>query len=337
MERTNVVVTCGGKWVGLILQFREALRRVPALRRGKLLVADCAPLTPAGCYADGVIVVPTARDPRFLERMLEACIEHNIRVVLPHTSLDMGQLAPHRARFADVGTTLVCTSPDLLDLVTDKQRFAQFATQEGLAQPRSFSADALEEAPFPLFAKRRRGYGSIGAGVCRSVEEARAALRRFPDLVFQEFIEAPEVTVDAYINLAGRCIVRVPRIRDKIVDGESVQAHTIRSAPLADLLDRTIAALAPRGLRGPLNLQAFAGERPVLIEVNARVGSGTVLGNAATGGRLFTALLQEACGQQADGDPDDYREGLALYRYMGDVFHDGTRPLAFSPPRADAC
>jgi carbamoyl-phosphate synthase large subunit len=281
------------------------------------------------------VVVPPARHPQFLDRMLAACVEDNVRVVLPHTSLDMGQLAPHRDRFANVGTSLVCTSPDLLDLVMDKQRFAEFAAEEGLTQPRSLLADALEGAPFPLFAKRRRGYGSIGAGVCRSPEEARAALRRFPDLVFQEFIEAPEVTVDAYINMAGRCIVRVPRVRDKIVDGESVQAHTIRSAPLADLLDRTIAALVRRGLRGPLNLQAFAGERPVLIEVNARVGSATVLGNAASGGRLFTAVLQEACGRQAEGDPDDYREGLALYRYMGDVFHDGTRPVAFSPPRAD--
>ena len=49
--------------------------------------------------------------------------------------------------------------------------------------------------------------------------------------------------MDAYINTGGRCIVRVPRIRDKIVDGEAVQAHTIRSAPVADLVDRTVAAL----------------------------------------------------------------------------------------------
>ena len=33
--------------------------------------------------------------------------------------------------------------------------------------------------------------------------------------VFQEFIEAPEVSVDAYISHEGRCTVRVLRVRDK--------------------------------------------------------------------------------------------------------------------------
>jgi hypothetical protein len=97
--------------------------------------------------------------------------------------------------------------------------------------------------------------------------------------------------------------------------------------------DRAIAALAGRGLWGPLNVQLFAGEGVNLIEVNARLGSASVLSNQATAGRYFASVLHEACGGECDGDPDDYRDGLHLYRYWGEVYHDGSAPLAFLPFR----
>src|SRR5690606_17360736 len=152
--------------------------------------------------------------------------------------------------------------------------------------------------------------GSIGAGVCRSLAEAEAALARDSSLVFQEYIEAPEVSVDAYISATGRCTVRVPRIRDQVSGGEAQQSHTIRSEAIVRLADRTLEALARQGLRGPLNVQAFMLPRPVLIEVNTRLGSGSVLANEAVNGRLYAGMLHEACGGISDGDPDDYREGL---------------------------
>ena len=50
----------------------------------------------------------------------------------------------------------------------------------------------------------------------------------------------------------------------------SPRTTTIRSAPVTDLADRTIAALSSVGLRGPLNIQLFLSDPPVLIEVNTR-------------------------------------------------------------------
>ena len=130
----------------------------------------------------------------------------------------------------------------------------------------------------------------------------------------------------------GRCLVRVPRLRDKVVGGEAQQTHTLRCPPVAELADRTIAALVGRGMHGPLNIQIFGGPEPVLIEVNTRLGSASVLANAATEGRLFTAVLADACGYGIHGDPDDYVEGLWLQRYWGDIVHDGRRLLRSHPP-----
>ena len=334
-DMANVLITCGGRWVGLVLQMREAMRRVPALRGGRLLIADRAALNPAGCFADASLVVPEAADPLYVDHLVELCCRHAVRVVVPHLDIDLDRLAPHRERFAAAGATVVCPPPDLVDLCRDKRRFAAFAQEEGLPFPRAYAANGLREEMFPLFAKRRRGSASVGSGICRSLAEAQAALRHFPDLLFQEVIEGVEVSVDAYVSRAGECTVRVPRLRDRVVDGESVRSHTIRSPTASALADRTIGALARLGLRGPLNLQLFAGDRPTLIEVNARLGSASLLANMATGGRLFTSVLGEACGLASDGDPDDYQEGLHVYRFLGEVFHDGVQPLRIFPARGD--
>ena len=182
-----------------------------------------------------------------------------------------------------------------------------------------------------MFYKPRKGFGSIGSGVCKSLEDARHLVASIPDLVFQELINASEITVDAYIARSGKCIIRVPRVRDKVVAGEAYKSHTINSSHIIGLAQRTIEALAQEGLRGPLNVQMFDTFDPILLEVNTRIGSAVVLSNLATDGRLFDALLHEALGGSSNGDPSDYRVGLQLNRFLGDVFHVGTDVVDVKP------
>jgi carbamoyl-phosphate synthase large subunit len=326
-----VLVPSAGKSVALVLQLKEALAGVPPLRSGRVLVADRAPVTPAGVFADASFIVPAVTHFAYVEALLRICREEGVRVVLPVIDLDLDRLSPHVDDFAAVGTTLVAPAPHLKELCLDKRRFEAFCLQCGLPHPRGHGRGALADATFPLFAKKRRGFGSIGAMVCRSLDDARLALARDPDLVFQELVDAPEVSVDAFVRRDGRCLVRVPRVRDKVVGGEVQQSHTILRGAATDLADQTIAALARRGLTGPLNVQLFAGSPPMVIEVNTRLGSGSVLANVATEGRLLASVLRDACGIECDGDPDDYAAGLWLQRYWGDVVHDGRSVLDVHP------
>ena len=160
---------------------------------------------------------------------------------------------------------------------------------------------------------------------------AAALTAATPDLLFQELVEASEITVDAYISREGRCIVCVQRVRDKVVGGQAFQTHTVNVPAVGDLAFRTISALAHAGLRGPLNVQIFQTIPPVVLEVNTRLGSAVVLSNFACGGRLLDALLTEALGGTGSGDPFDYRVGLQLSRYLGDIFHNGNEVVAIKP------
>jgi carbamoyl-phosphate synthase large subunit len=327
----NVMVTCGGKWVGMILQLKKAMRRHPTLAGGKIIVASSDELTPAGCFADEAVQVPLIRAPDYADRLLEICRSRGIRVLVPLIDSDLERLAPELERFGAVGTTVVCPPPHLTELCLDKLTFADFAQQHFLNHPRTFVYPALEGLAFPAFYKRRRGFGSIGSGICRTAGEASGLANEDPEILFQQKIDAREITVDAYISRPGKCIVCVPRIRDKVVAGEAYQSHTIRQPEVERLALDTINALAVAGLRGPLNVQIFLTSPPMLLEVNSRLGSASVLSNMATRGRLFQAMLDEAVGGTSEGDPSDYRVGLQLNRFLGDVFHAGAEVVAMKP------
>lgn len=330
-DKTNVMVTCGGKWVGIILQLREAMQRHSALATGKIVVVSSDELTPAGCFADEAVRVPLICEPDYVDRLIEICRRHRIRVVIPLIDLDLERLAPELARFEAVGATVVCPPPHLTELCLDKFGFAQFAKDHGLDHPPTFLHPDLQGLNFPAFYKRRRGFGSIGSGICRSTSEAAMLAAHDPEILFQQKIDAPEITVDAYISREGKCVVCVPRIRDKVVAGEAYKSHTIRDPAVEKLALRTINALAEQGLRGPLNVQIFHTSPPMLLEVNTRLGSACVLSNMAVGGRLFDALLAEALGGTSVGNPCDFVVGLQLNRFLGDVFHQGSQVVAVKP------
>lgn len=328
---SNVMVSCGGNWVGMVWHLRWAMGEVGALRGGAVVVADMAGPTPAGVFAGRQVVVPPIADPGYVDALLAACRGNEVRVLVPLIDIDLNRLAPHAAEFEAAGTKVVCPPPDLCELCFDKSLFQRFAEAEGLNPPRAYGPEELEDAPYPLFYKRRRGFGSVGTGRARSPEAMREALALDPELLVQEFVDAPEASVDAFVAPSGRCSVRVQRIRTKVVGGEAWRSVTVSCEPVRELADRAIGALAERGLRGPLNLQVFCSDPPRIGEVNPRLGSASVFSNFACQGRLIRSVLAGACGEEVEGDPDDYRVGLQLRRFLGDMYSDDERVLGVVP------
>lgn len=324
--KANVLVTCAGKWVGMVLGLNQAMDQVTPLAGGQLIVADRASVTAAGAFADRAEIVPEIVDPGYVDALLELCEQRSIRVVVPIIDADMNRLAEHTDRFETLGTAVVLPSPELVRLCFDKAEFQEFATSQGLNPPHRYLAHELPDASYPLFYKPVRGFGSVGAGTCATPDDA-LALASVRTLIFQERVQAPEVSVDAFVSITGRCTLMVQRVRDKVIGGESVQSHTIKDLGIRRLARRAVEALAGRGFHGPLNIQIFATAPPKIVEINPRLGSASVFSNFASSGRLFRSVLAEACGLVAEGDPDDYAEGMHLYRYLGDVYHDGARVL----------
>lgn len=330
--RRNVLITCGGRWAGMVAQVRATLPQVPALAAGRVIVADLEIVAPAGHFAHEAVAIPPMKDPGYVPRLLEVCREKQVRVLLPLIDLDMAQLVPHHDAFAAAGVTLMAPAPELMEVCFDKVAFHAFAQAHGLRTPRLYASEELDSAPYPLFHKLRHGFGSRSTGFVTSAAKARELLAEDPNLLFMEGLSGPELSVDALISRDGRILHAVQRIRDKVIGGEVARSHTVKLGPVTQAVEKALRALAGAGFHGPANLQLFLSEEPALFDVNLRLGAGgSTLANMATGGHFFESMLREACGDLAPAPKRDYEEGLALYKYAGDLFYgaDGAVRQAF--------
>lgn len=329
---SNVLIPCGGKWVGHILHVREAMARVPAFRDGRVFVADLQPVTPAGCFADAAFQVPPVHDPAYVPALRNLALKHGVGLILPLIDIDVMALAPHRSALASDGIHVVCPSLEVAETCFDKRRFHAFAQSHRLAVPRMVAAEELPSASFPLFAKPARGFGSIGARLCRDRASAERCVQERPDMILEEYLDGPEYSVDLYVSRGGLTMAAVVRQRDKVVGGEAYQSHTV-SRPEVQAAARACAgALASAGYWGPLNVQVIVGARgPAVIDVNPRLGSASLLSNTATGGRLLWSILYEASGGLCREPCDDYVIGLRLVRFLGEVYHLDGRPVRIDP------
>jgi len=331
-SRRNILVTCGGKWVGHILQLREAAQAVDALREAKVFVADREPITPAGQFADGNFQVPAIADPFYPQELVRICRDHDVGVLVPLMDIDVQRLTASRELFAAEGVTLIGPPFHIAELCFDKRCFSRWAVTKAIPVPKVIDEEHLETAAYPLFAKPARGFGSIGARVCRTVDEARQAVAERGDLVFEEYLSGTEYSADGYVNREGACTVCVVRVRDKVVGGEAYRSRTVSEPEVFQVARQTIETLATEGHRGPVNVQIIRGQTLGVIDVNPRLGSASLLSNQATGGRLFEGLLREATGETVWGDPADYRVGLQLWRFLGEVFFQDGQVLGVYPP-----
>ena len=317
----GLLLTSVGKGAGIVCQFREALARCTHTRGWHLWAASSDPFPAGATFADRRVQLPRADHPDFPGALLEACRVGRIRMVVPLADHDLRRLAGEVDRFADAGIRLVCPPVRVVALCGDKAGFARWAADAGLPHPRTVPPAGADGLAFPAFAKPRHGSGSAGAARCADPEAVRVHCSTGGEWIVQEFLDGPEFTVDAHLGPRGEVTVCVPRIRLRVQGGQSQESRTVDDPGVRNLAIETLRRLAAEGLRGPANVQVIRAPDPVLVEVNPRLGSATVLSNHATRGALLDHVLAGALGLEPDGGPAAYEEGLTMTRFVGEVFH----------------
>lgn len=95
--------------------------------------------------------------------------------------------------------------------------------------------------------------------------------------ILQQYVDGDEYTVDCYVNKVGQCVGAVPRLREKVANGEILNGRTVANL---SLIHKTGVIAEYLNLRGPACFQWIVEEKtnnPYLIEVNARFGGGSPL------------------------------------------------------------
>src|SRR3954470_10022842 len=81
MPSLNVLITAASRRVQLVGAFRQALKQ--AGLRGRVIVTDVNPLSPAVRAADDWYLVPMANDPAYLTEILAISESERVGLVVP--------------------------------------------------------------------------------------------------------------------------------------------------------------------------------------------------------------------------------------------------------------
>jgi len=309
----NILITSASRKVNLIRAFQQALAQEG---EGKVIAVDISPLAPALYFADEHYLVPPSNKPEFLTIMLDLCKKLCIRLLIPTRDEELLFFAEHKDEFADVGTFVMVPDPDVVRICQDKKLFIEFCQEKGFAIPESYD---YNKSKFPLFVKPRYGKGSRQAIRVNSQEELKILMKQIPDAIIQEFIQAPEYTIDLFADFSGKVISVVPRERIYIFGGESFVSKTTKNSVL---IQEAIRLARELRLIGHNTIQCFLDKGIVkFIEVNPRFGGAAHLGFAA-GAFTPLFLIKLLKGERLKPMIGEFKDNYVMLRYTEDLFLD---------------
>ncbi len=310
----NVLITSASRKVSLVRAFQTALRREGG---GAVVACDASAHAAALYVADRGHRVRRLEAPDFEDRLMALCAEEEIGLLVPTRDGELPWFAARRERLRDAGVRVLAPTPEVVERCADKLAFVRFCRRAGFAVPATFEPPlpAPTELPYPLFVRPRRGKGSGGAGPVTTPAALATRLAEDGDLLVQEVIEAPELTIDLAADFEGRVLSVVPRLRLVTFGGESFVGRTVDDPEVV-----TAAAGLARelGLVGHNTLQCFRDRGAVrFIEVNPRYGGGAALGIAA-GADTPRMMVRLALGRPVD-PMSGYEVGLTMLRHTEDL------------------
>lgn len=306
----NVLITSAG--TASAVSVLRALRMQQEEPLG-LVAVDADPTAPGLYLADHHHVIPKCAHPDYLPTLLRLCEEHRIRALFPIYSREIEVIAENAALFTERGIGLLVPPPDVVRLCNDKRRMYALVEALDIPTPRLIVEDRPET--YPLFAKPNAASGSTGALRIDDARDWDYARAKFPDFLFQEFVEGPEHTIDGLCDRQSRLIVGSARVRLATKAGQCVKGRTVDAPDLLALCARICRAV---GLVGPCNLQFIQrGDEHVFIELNPRYAAGGLMLTVHAGANLPLLALRLMRGQETA--IPRVRPGVTMVRYYEEI------------------
>ena len=320
----NILFTCAGRRTYLLKYFKEQLGS-----GDKIIGADMQLTAPALSAADVRVLVPAVYDEHYVDALLEICESHQVDVLISLNDLELPILADKKSLFNEIGTMVIVSSPDVIDMCFDKLKTSQYIESLGLIAPKTYAGldaalNALQtgELQFPLVIKPRWGSASIGIEYVDSIEDLhviyelikrkirRGILGEVSQhdenfILVQQKITGKEYGLDIINDLSGNNVAVSVKHKLAMRAGETDKATTIDSEEL-----RHIGQVIGSNLRHIGNLDCDILEMDgkfYILELNPRFGGGFPFSYQA-GVNLPKAIIK-----WVNGEPFDNQELIPTY------------------------
>jgi carbamoyl-phosphate synthase large subunit len=312
----RVLVTAAGSGPGVAIV--KALRDRPELAPFVLAV-DMSPRAAGLFLAHQRALVPAADSPEFPQRLLDLCLDHGIEMVIPIFDAETPVLARERKLFESAGIHVAVNPLDCVLEANDKLESFRVCAAAGIAQPRRCEhPEAAAARRRPLLGKPLRGVG--GKGIVRLAPGDPLPSSVEPDqLIWQEWVEGQEFSIDTFGDPASERFVAVPRLRRIVKAGQMVDGETVADPELLALARLTCRAFGARDVCCIQAIRTPSG-RLLFVEINPRYGTGVSLSIRA--GVNFPRLQWLSAFAPDTITPDmlRFRPGVGMIRYWEEIY-----------------
>ncbi|PID42430.1 MAG: hypothetical protein CSB48_10200 [Proteobacteria bacterium] len=322
----NILITSLGNKTNLIKYFRRALFNEGG---GRIIGVDCSARNTGKHFVDEFILSPHISANGYRAWLYNTIEQQGVDLIIPSRDGDLLLFSQWKEEIQSLFHCAVHVSEEpALQCCLSKTRFSEWCISHGFFTPRIIERAAVTEKDLPLFVKPDEGSGSEGAQRVASWNHwlgIRDALP--PGLLIQPYYDAPEYTVDVYVDGTGAVRTIVPRQRMLTARGESIHGRVDLNPLIIDATRSLVSEMVfESGLAGHNTVQCFLyKETVVFIELNPRFGGGFTLGVEA-GADTPRYIVREASGLPLE-IPDDYAvDGLQMVRVQKDLFFSETGP-----------
>ena len=200
--------------------------------RGRVIVTDVNPLSPAVHAAERWYHVPLATAPDYLDAISGICEREQIGLIVPTIDDELELFGAAAADFASRGIKVAVSPEPTSRICNDKLLTCRQLRAHGIRAAETYLPEDLPaDRRFPLFIKPRYGRGGVGA---HSIRTPRKDLAFFVDYVenpvVQEYLDGPEFTIDMLCDFRHRPISIVPaRARGRARRRDRSRPHRSRS------------------------------------------------------------------------------------------------------------
>ena len=270
----NILITSAGRRVSLINAFKIASKELNT--ESKIFITDLnLRRSPASYFADDSFKIGLFNDPDYVKDLLAICLKNKISILIPTLDTELILLAKSKSLFNANGINIIISDLKLIKILRDKITTNTFFNSLKIKTPTIFNKESMK---FPVFLKPLNGSNSKGIYKAENINEIKPSDLDSKNMMILENIDNTiydEYTIDLYYdkNSSLKCVV--PRIRLKVVGGESNQGVTKKNEVFDFVKDRFSFL---DGAIGCLTLQVFSNKLNSLdiigIEINPRFGGG---------------------------------------------------------------
>jgi carbamoyl-phosphate synthase large subunit len=240
-----------------------------------------------GLYAvDKAYKIPYAKDPGYIDRLMEICRENGVRLLFPGLDAELYKLSENKERFAAAGTTVIVSKREVIDISENKWSTYEKLSAMGFNVPFTVKLSEAADGPalaFPFILKPYLGGArSKDVYLIKNQGEYERALEKIAerknDFIIQEYLEGDEYTCGT-VTIGGKCRGAILMKRE-LRFGDTYKCHSIKDPGISEYLIRLMDAMQPFGA---CNVQMkLKGGTPCIFEINARC-SGTTAARALCG------------------------------------------------------